>query len=228
MGPPILRDGRVPRPPQDEAGKCHHATTTSISPTRFLVGFTVIRTSCPSAVGNSISRPTEKLLARPAHRRRIILRHSWAKSGHDGIAASQHIPPPINLLPYRFSGGAETGHKMKTGTFLIAILALSLAAASPARAACDPFAKAHKLYVAELNAALKAYDRVKAMKPKPRTDAAYCRALRKVLRDTPYIVTTADRSCFQTDRQLQDFKTNVKKLGLTSQQWPDSTAPTRN
>jgi hypothetical protein len=37
--------------------------TTSISPTAFLVGFTVIRTSCPSAVKNSISRPTEKLPA---------------------------------------------------------------------------------------------------------------------------------------------------------------------
>ena len=33
-------------------------------PTAFLVGFTVIRTSCPSAVRNSISRPTEKLPAR--------------------------------------------------------------------------------------------------------------------------------------------------------------------
>ena len=37
--------------------------TTAISPTRFLVGFTVTAKSCPSAVRNSISRPTEKLPA---------------------------------------------------------------------------------------------------------------------------------------------------------------------
>src|SRR5262249_30042719 len=38
--------------------------TTDISPVAFRVGFTVICTSCPSAVRNSISRPTEKLPAR--------------------------------------------------------------------------------------------------------------------------------------------------------------------
>jgi hypothetical protein len=99
---------------------------------------------------------------------------------------------------------------MKAVTFLTAMLALSLAAASPARAGCDPFAKAHKLYVAELNVMLKELKRVEATKPKPRTDAVFCFALRKVLRDTPYIVSYADRSCFQTDGQLQEFKTNVK------------------
>src|ERR1043166_2187785 len=42
----------------------NHLPTTAISPRAFRVGFTVIRTSCPSAVRNSISRPTEKLPAR--------------------------------------------------------------------------------------------------------------------------------------------------------------------
>jgi hypothetical protein len=41
-----------------------HLTTTAISPRALRVGLTVIRTSCPSAVRNSISPPTEKLPAR--------------------------------------------------------------------------------------------------------------------------------------------------------------------
>ena len=79
--------------------------TTSISPTHFLVGLTVILPSCPSAVRNSIGRPTEKLRAqlrigaasysvmpgldpgiplrkaRPCH----INRDGRDKPGHDGL-----------------------------------------------------------------------------------------------------------------------------------------------
>ena len=52
------------KPARYACANAPYETTTSISPTRFLVGFTVIRTSCPSAVKNSISRPTLELPAR--------------------------------------------------------------------------------------------------------------------------------------------------------------------
>jgi hypothetical protein len=48
-----------------DANTCFtYRITTDNSPCAFRVGFTVISTSCPSAVRNSISRPTEKSPAR--------------------------------------------------------------------------------------------------------------------------------------------------------------------
>jgi hypothetical protein len=52
------RDGR------DKPGHDRGRHPTSISPTRFLAGLSVIRTSRPSAVKNSISRRAEKPPAR--------------------------------------------------------------------------------------------------------------------------------------------------------------------
>jgi hypothetical protein len=44
---------------RNKSGDDDQLPTTSISPTRFRAGFTVTVTSCPSAVKNSIKRPTE-------------------------------------------------------------------------------------------------------------------------------------------------------------------------
>ena len=58
-------DCRV-KPRNDAAERRAHRypATTAISPLAFLAGFTVMRTSWPSAVKNAISRPTEKFPAR--------------------------------------------------------------------------------------------------------------------------------------------------------------------
>ena len=106
---------------------------------------------------------------------------------------------------------------MKLLVLLCATLLLAVIAASPARAAvCDPFAKYHAFYAAEVQASAKELQRVDAMKPKPQHDAAVCLALRKALRDTPYFVANADRSCFQTDQQMEDYKANAHKYGLNA------------
>jgi hypothetical protein len=52
-------------------GEVHRATTAS-SPRGLRVRFTVICTSCPKAVRNSISRPTEKIAGAVAHQRRDV------------------------------------------------------------------------------------------------------------------------------------------------------------
>ena len=106
---------------------------------------------------------------------------------------------------------------MKTITVLCATLLAAVMAASPAHAAvCDPFAKYHAFYAAEVQASVKELQRVEAMKPKPRQDAALCLALRKALRDTPYFVASPDRSCFQTDQQMADFVAHARDYGTNA------------
>jgi hypothetical protein len=46
-----------------------YRTTTDIAPCSLRVGFTMIWTSCPSAVRNSIKRPMEKIARAVAHQR---------------------------------------------------------------------------------------------------------------------------------------------------------------
>lgn len=101
-------------------------------------------------------------------------------------------------------------------TRILMIASMLAIMASPARAVCDNFAKAHQLYVAEVNAVTGELARVKAIKPAPRNDAALCGALRKALRDTPFIIVNADRSCFQTDQQLRDFKKHADDYGKSA------------
>lgn len=105
---------------------------------------------------------------------------------------------------------------MKTTTFLCAALLATAMAASPAHAICDPFAKMHAFYAAEMQASVKELQRVDAMKPKPKHDAALCLALRKALRDTPYFVANPDRSCFQTDQQMAEFVALADKYGMNA------------
>jgi hypothetical protein len=105
---------------------------------------------------------------------------------------------------------------MKSTALLFTVLFAAFTAAAPAHAICDPFAKMHAFYAAEMQDSVKELQRVDAMKPKPKHDAALCLALRKALRDTPYFVAFPDRSCFQTDQQMAEFVAQADKYGTNA------------